>query len=150
MGIFSPTQTDPQNKNLNDFLTRLQIPSALSYMIHYDADAFVPGVKDLLYGNEKEGILPATDKMARGKLAIETLHNYKQALDDNQKAEASQIREKFVSKEFQQNYFKYFGYGYINDVNKLIPHVPLVFYSFHIMVILGSWFLLFFVLSFFF
>ena len=146
-GLFSPTRTDAENENLKEFLFKIEIPNALSYMIHYDAAAFVPGVKDLLYGNEKEGILSAKDKISRGKMAIETLHNYKKALDDGQKAEALQIHDKFVSKDFQENYFRYFGFGFITDINGLIPNVPVVFYSFHLMVILGSWFLLFFILS---
>ena len=149
MGLMSP-EKDPELNSLNKFLFRISIPNALSYMIHFDAKAFVPGVKDLLNGNEAEKILSAGEKIARGKLAIETLHNYKKALDDNQPEEAKQLREKFTSKDFQDNYFKYFGYGYISDVKQLIPHIPLVFYSFHLMVILGSWFLVFFFLSFYF
>ena len=38
----------------------------------------------------------------------------------------------------------YFGYGYIKDVNELVPNVPLTFYMFRIMVILGGYFILFF------
>ena len=146
-GMFSPTQSDPENKKLKEFLFKIEIPHALSYMIDLDVSSFVPGVKDLLNGDEKTGMLSATDKIARGKLAIETLHTYKKALDDAHTAEAMQIHDKFMSKDFQENYFRYFGYGFISDVNELIPNVPLVFYSFHLMVILGSWFLLFFILS---
>jgi cytochrome d ubiquinol oxidase subunit I len=146
-GLFSPSRRDVENENLREFLFKIEIPNALSYMIHFDVAAFVPGIKDLLYGNEKEGILSAKDKISRGKLAIETLRNYKKTLDDGQKTEALQIRDKFMSKDFQENYFRYFGYGFISDFNGLIPNVPMVFYSFHLMVILGSWFLLFFILS---
>ena len=39
----------------------------------------------------------------------------------------------------------YFGYGYIKDVNELVPNVPLNFYAFRIMVILGGYFILFFI-----
>ena len=44
----------------------------------------------------------------------------------------------------------YFGYGYLDKPEKIIPPVALTFYSFHIMVGLGSWFLVlfFFVLYF--
>jgi len=146
-GIFSPTKTDPENEKLHDFIFKIEIPNALSYMIHRDANAFVPGVKDLLNGNEAVGIISATDKISRGKMAIETLRNYKNALSEGRKDEALQLREKFMSKDFQDNYFKYFGYGFLKNANDIIPSIPLVFYSFHIMVILGSWFLLFFILS---
>lgn len=146
-GIFSPVKTDPANEKLNDFLFKIEIPYALSYLIHREADAFVPGIKDLLEGNEAEGIMSAGEKIARGKLAVETLRNYKNAINEDRKDEMQQLREKFVSKDFQDNYFKYFGYGYLKNVNDTIPGIPLVFYSFHIMVILGTWFLIFFMLS---
>ena len=146
-GILSPASTDPTNEKLPDFLFRIEIPNALSYLIHLNANAFVPGVKDLLNGNEKEGILSAADKISRGKMAIETLRNYKNAIADGHKDEAFQMRQKFMSKDFQDNYFKYFGYGFVKNSNELIPSIPLVFYSFHIMVILGSWFLIFFIFS---
>jgi cytochrome bd ubiquinol oxidase subunit I len=149
-GIFSPTATDPQFPKLNDFLFKIEIPNALSYMIHLDANAFVPGVKDLINGNEKEGILSSAEKISRGKMAIETLRNYKDALTQGRKDEALQLRDKFMAKDFQDNYFKYFGYGFVKNTNELIPKISLVFYSFHIMVILGTWFLIFFILSFYF
>jgi len=39
----------------------------------------------------------------------------------------------------------YFGYGYIKDVNDLVPNVPLTFYAFRVMVMLGGYFILFFI-----
>ena len=39
----------------------------------------------------------------------------------------------------------YFGYGYIKDVNELVPNVPLTFYMFRVMVMLGGYFILFFI-----
>jgi len=40
--------------------------------------------------------------------------------------------------------YDYFGYGYLDKAEETIPHVPLVFYSFHIMVTLGMYFILLF------
>ena len=40
--------------------------------------------------------------------------------------------------------YPYFGYGYFNSVDEAIPPVALTFYSFRVMVVLGSFFLLFF------
>ena len=148
IGILSPFKTDPENNQLNEFLFKIEIPNALSYMIYLDKNAFVPGIKDLLNGNESEGLISAAEKISRGKMAIETLRNYKNALSEGNKPIASQIREKFMSKDFKDNYFKYFGYGFVTNTNDLIPNIQLVFYSFHIMVILGTWFLIFFALSF--
>jgi cytochrome d ubiquinol oxidase subunit I len=47
-----------------------------------------------------------------------------------------------AEKELKPNY-KYFGYGYFNNVKEAIPNVPLVFYPFHIMVTVGGWLLIF-------
>ena len=43
----------------------------------------------------------------------------------------------------RENY-AYFGYGYLDTEEDLIPNVPLTFYSFHIMVLIGAYFILFF------
>ena len=45
--------------------------------------------------------------------------------------------------ELQKN-FKYFGYGYFNSPEEAIPNVPITFYAFHIMVIFGSYLVVFF------
>jgi cytochrome d ubiquinol oxidase subunit I len=55
-----------------------------------------------------------------------------------------------MDEQFKNEYFRYFGYGFIDDPGKLIPNVPLSFYSFHFMVGLGFYFLLFFILILFF
>jgi cytochrome bd ubiquinol oxidase subunit I len=46
-------------------------------------------------------------------------------------------------KKLEEN-FPYFGYGYLNDPLAVVPNVPLTFYSFHLMVILGFYFILLF------
>ena len=43
-----------------------------------------------------------------------------------------------------QENFEYFGYGFMKDHNEVVPPVALTFYAFHIMVILGGYFILFF------
>ena len=108
-------------------------------MAFRDFDAFVPGVVDLMEGNEEHGIMSAAEKITRGKLAIDALAEYKaakKAINNEKLTEAQSILE--------EN-FKYFGYGYfVDDPSRLVPNVPLTFYSFHIMVALGFWFLVFF------
>jgi cytochrome d ubiquinol oxidase subunit I len=39
--------------------------------------------------------------------------------------------------------YKYFGYGYFDKVEEAVPNVPLTFYMFHIMVIIGGYLLAF-------
>lgn len=149
-GVMSSSDTDPQNENLKDFDMVIEIPNVLSYMAFLDWNAFVPGINDLIKGNEKYGIMSAEEKIKRGKTAIAKLKEYKDAKKTGDTALAETLKTEFMSKDFQDNYFKYFGYGYITDVNQLIPSVPVSFYSFHIMVGLGMWFILFFLLSFWF
>ena len=43
--------------------------------------------------------------------------------------------------------YPYFGYGYFDSVDEAIPPVGVTFYSFRVMVILGSYFLLFLIVA---
>ena len=146
-GVFSSSETDPDNENIKDFNLKIEIPNILSYMAFLDWDAFVPGVHDLIDGNEKYGYMPASEKIERGKAAIAKLRDFKNASQENNQALADSLLTELQSVSFQNNYFKYFGYGYFNDVNDLIPNVPLTFYSFHTMVGLGFAFVLLFVFA---
>jgi cytochrome d ubiquinol oxidase subunit I len=110
-------------------------------------NAFVPGINDLIKGNEKFGVLAAADKISRGKIAIEKLKAFKEAKKSGQIVRADSLKTGIMNPEFQKNYFSYFGYGYIADVNTLVPSVALAFYSFHIMVLLGLYFIFFFLFA---
>ena len=55
--------------------------------------------------------------------------------------------QKILHKTTLDANYKYFGYGYLDKPEDTIPNVPLVFYSFHLMVILGVLFLLNFALA---
>lgn len=146
-GFMSENSSDPRNENLKDFSVKIEIPNILSYMAFLNWNAFVPGVNDLINGNPKYGVLSADEKIARGKTAIEKLTAYKQAKKAGNKAEADSLKTAIMGKEFQENYFKYFGYGYISDHKSLIPSIPLSFYSFHLMVVLGFYFIFFFLFA---
>jgi len=147
LGLFSTSETDPNNENLKDFTMKIEIPNFLSYMAFLDWNAFVPGVNDLINGNEKYGYMSAQEKIERGKIAIGKLFEFKEAKKAGNESLAGSLRAELTSDGFQQNYFKYFGYGYFEDVNDLVPNVPITFYSFHIMVGLGFMFVLLFILS---
>ncbi|NTV82732.1 MAG: cytochrome ubiquinol oxidase subunit I, partial [Bacteroidales bacterium] len=116
----------------------IRLPSMLSLLAQRDANAFVAGVNDLVYGNEEYGILSAETRMAKGRLAIQALADYKKARDEGNEGLAAQQRE-----IFDQNY-PHFGYGYLKAKEDIVPNVKLTFYSFHIMVGLGLFFILFF------
>lgn len=141
LGLFSSSETDPKNENLKDFAMKIEIPNVLSYMAFMDWNAFVPGIHDLIDGNQKQGIMSAKEKIERGKVALAKLKAFKDAKKSGDKQLAEKLKTEFLAKNFQDNYFKYFGYAYITDTNQLIPNVPLMFYSFHIMVGLGIFFM---------
>lgn len=133
-----------QNPKMTEFAFKIEIPNLLSYMAAQDPNAFIPGIHDLVHGNEEHGIISYYEKIKKGKIAITALSNYKDANEHGDEAAAS-----IELKKFRDNY-QYFGYGYYNDPHNLIPNVPLVFYSFHIMVGLGMLFLFVFILVLFF
>ena len=141
LGVFTNAKNDPDNENLKDFAFKIEIPNVLSYMAFLDWNAFVPGIEDLIKGNEAQGIPPVAEKVRRGRIAIESLKEFKEAHKAGNDSVAA------IAKENLEANFKYFGYGYFeNAPERLIPNVPLSFYSFHIMVGLGMWFVVFFML----
>ena len=96
---------------------------------------FTPGIDDLVYGNATQKITPTIDKIASGKIALNALSAYKKAKDTNDTdamAQNSQILGQNIAN---------FGYGYIKEPEHIVPPVALTFYSFHIMVMLGCYFI---------
>ncbi len=146
IGILSNGES--QEGNLKErFTFKIEFPNLLSYMTYLDPNAFIAGINDLIEGNEEYNIMPAQEKIERGRYARKMLREYKEAKDNNDEPKEQELKKLFESEDFQKNYFGYFGYGFLNDTDSLIPNVPLTFYSFHIMVILGFYFLLFFMLT---
>lgn len=139
---------DPAKERADDgreaFLMRMEMPGMLSLLAERRADAFVPGVNDLLQGGyeQKDGTpaLSAEQKMERGRKAIMAFADYREAVANHDEAEAGR------AKEVLQENMPWFGYGYIKDANELVPNVPLTFYMFRIMVMLGGYFIFFFAL----
>ena len=113
----------------------------LSYMAFLDSRAYVPGIKDLIRGNEEQGIISYYERITRGKIAINTLKSYKEALKAGDHRTAGSLKAKFRDETWLKDYFRYFGYGYFDNPRDLIPNVPLAFYTFHLMVLLSGIFL---------
>lgn len=146
IGMFARPQ-DPNDPHPREFAVKIEIPNMLSYLAFLDPDAFVPGIKDLVQGNEEYGIMSYKEKIRRGKIAIQTLSDYKSAMKHNETEKAAELRAKFEDEQWLDEYFRYFGYGHYDNPKDLIPPVPVSFYSFHIMVILGVHFMIMFLLS---
>ena len=136
------------NDNKEPFIFKIEIPKMLSLLGYRNADAFVPGINDIVEGGyaytdangEPQIALSAEQKMARGKIAIQALADYKAASNEGN----TEMME--YHKAILQENFAYFGYGYLNDPKSIIPNVPLTFYSFRVMVGLGFLFIGFFAL----
>ena len=146
-GIVSPTKSTEDSEKMKEISMKIEVPKLLSLMAFRDQNAFVPGINDLINGNEKHGVMSVAEKKERGDVAVRYLTDYKEAKKSGNKILTDQLKEQIMSDEFQTNYFKYLGYGYINNPDFLIPNIPITFYSFHIMVMLGMWFVLIFALS---
>lgn len=120
----------------------ISIPKLLSVLATHSVDGYVPGVNDIMHGgySTQDGVeLSIPEKMRRGKLAIEALKNYRLATREGREADAAAARVELAGN------FKYFGYGYFNSPEDAIPNIPLVFYSFRVMVGLGIFFLALFI-----
>ena len=151
-GLVAVGLLNPEKKTYDDgqdpFLFRIEIPKMLSLLAERKVDAFVPGIKNIIEGGYelKDGTkaLSAAEKIEKGKKAIAALATYRTAKKEGDEAAA---KEAYTT--LQEN-VPYFGYGYIKDVNQLVPNVALYFFAFRVMVILGGYFILFFILVLFF
>lgn len=143
-GILNPAKTHDNDEP--PFLFDISIPKGLSFLAEGDLNAFVPGISDIINGVKvsSEGdtlnTVPYAERIAIGKEAHKALKQY----DDAKKAGDTAAMNK-ANMALQKN-FKYFGYGYFDTPEEAIPNVPITFYAFHIMVIFGSYILLFFVI----
>ena len=135
---------DLPSERMKETSCAIRIPKMLSILGYHDANAYIPGIQDIIDGyTSEEGkvVLPMAQRMENGRKAIEALKTYKQAIKDDNKSVADSSLH-----VFNMNYAD-FGYGHLSSTDEAIPHVPLVFYSFRIMVGLGMLFVLLFVLS---
>lgn len=138
MGLLHPC-TDWSQADDSAFLTRLEIPYALSVLATGDMEGYVPGINNILEGGytQPDGTtaLSATEKMERGRAAIKALADFRAARQAGDSAGMEAARA-----ALQQD-SPYFGYGYLKSPAELVPPVPLTFYGFRVMVILGGYFI---------
>lgn len=142
-GLLNPDKKSYKD-NIYPFIVDIKMPKILSFLATRDLNGYVPGIRNIIDGGYKlkDGTtaIPAADKIAMGKTAISALAAYRAAMKAGNREDAMFCREVLKAN------IQYFGYGYIKDVNQLIPNVMLTFYAFRIMVILGGYFILFFAL----
>jgi len=137
-GILTPGKK--VNDDKDPFLFEIAIPKGLSLLANRDFNSFVPGINDLVYGNETEGILSVTEKIEKGKAAIADFSAFKTAGAAGDDAARAAALERFnVNQE-------YMGFGYLNSPEEAVPPVASTYYSFHIMVYVGTFLVLIFIL----
>ncbi len=141
-GVLSDLAEDTTTRNSKKVVLKIEIPKFLSFLAYGKFNAYVPGINDLVDGNPDRGLLPVAEKIDRGRFARESLAQLKAARDKGDSITYNQLKARFSDQQFRDNYFRYFGYGFLSDPNSVIPNVPIAFYSFHIMVALGFFFLL--------
>ncbi len=122
----------------------IKIPNMLTILATHQWTGFVPGINDILDGGytlpSGETAFSAEEKMTRGRAALASFNAYRQAV-----REGDEDRMRASGLELQKN-LPYFGYGHISDRSQLVPPLTLLFWSFRVMVGLGSLFCLVFVL----
>lgn len=153
-GILNPKKdiTGKEGEDEDPFLFQISFPKMLSLLATRESDGFVPGINDIIKGGyeftDMEGntyIEPSfQEKKEMGTAAVNALAGYQEAKDSG----SAFFME--LNRLFLEDNFKYFGYHYVENEEDLVPNVPLVFYAFHIMVMLGMFFFLIFILFIFF
>lgn len=133
------------NNSEDEYLFEIPVPYGLSILGRHDPHAFIPGIKDIIDGvdiNEKGDTVNTVsyaERIVMGKKAQEALRVY-----GNARQEGDSVAMNAALRDLKENY-RFFGYGYFKSVDEAIPPVGLTFVMFRIMVFLGSYFLLFFI-----
>ncbi|MBW2466007.1 MAG: cytochrome ubiquinol oxidase subunit I [Deltaproteobacteria bacterium] len=138
MGVLNPNKLP--GDDLDPFLIEFKVPGMLSLLANREPGSFVPGINDLVYGNPEHNIVSTSEKIEKGKIAIELLAQYKAAKKAGDENTATIALSNFAQ------YQEHLGYGYLDKPEEAVPPVGLTFYSFHIMVALGSFFPLLFLI----
>ncbi|MBD8389073.1 cytochrome ubiquinol oxidase subunit I [Dysgonomonas sp. BGC7] len=142
-GIPNPSK-ESYNDGKEEFIfPPVKFPGGLSLIAFYDTQAFVPGINDIIEGGytKPDGTtaLSFEEMRTKGRVAIQALTDYRKAKADGDEATA------ILHKGILKDNFAYFGYGYLENPEQLVPNLAkTVYWAFHIMVYLGGYFILFF------
>lgn len=124
----------------------IEIPGMLSILATHDLDGIVPGINDILEGytdNEGNVVPSVEEKMTRGKAALEDFRIYRELKDSDPEAAAA-------AKAALEENVEYFGYGYIENPEDVVPPVGIVYWTFRLMIGFGCLCLLMMLLALFF
>ena len=140
-GILNPAKTATNDED--PFLFDISIPYGLSLLATHDANAFVPGIQDIIQGvtfdanGDSVNTVSYAERMRIGRSVQQMIAQYDVArrADDNVVADSIYAA---INRDF-----RYFGYAYLDTPEEAVPNVPLTFYTFHIMVTIGGFLVVF-------
>lgn len=117
----------------------IALPGGLSLLAYNSFDAYIPGIKDIIAGGyvQPNGAkaLSFAEKKQRGEMAITALREFKEAEKAKNQAEMDKQKDILLKKDANGiANFDYFGYGFLDKAEDLIPHVGLTYWGFHIMI----------------
>ncbi len=140
-GIMNP---DKEVDNDEDpFLFDISLPYGLSLLAHHDPNAFVAGINDIIDGRSIDSNgdtvnnVSYAERIERGKAVRAMIARHNEATQAGDSALVDSLSRAINAD------FKYFGYGYLDKPEDAVPNVPLTFYTFHIMVTIGGYLVLF-------
>lgn len=142
-GIMNPAKEVGNNED--PYLFDISIPHGLAFLATHDFNAMVPGIEDIIDGKSIDAngnpvnTISYAQRITQGKAALSALASYNNAL------KAGDTIAMQDSRKVIDNNFKYLGYAYLDSPQEAVPNVPLTFYSFHFMVTIGGYLMLFFV-----
>lgn len=145
VGILNPDKQPGDDRDA--MLWGFEIPKGLSILAKHDADAFVPGIDDLIEGVELTAsgdtihTVSYAERIERGRRAQAALADYDAARKAGDEAAMALASERIKAD------YQYFGYGYLESPEEAVPPVGLTFYAFRIMVMAGGYLLLFMILA---
>ncbi len=141
-GLLNPAKTAENTERT--FITEMDLPYGLSLLATNNPHAFVPGINDIIDGfsldenGDTLNTISYAERMARGRDVQKALASYHTATSSGaDKATIDSLRQVINTD------FRYLGYGYLEKPTEAVPNVPLTFYTFHLMVLLGGYLLAF-------
>ena len=144
-GILNPSKTAENDEK--PFLFDISIPYGLSLLATHNPHAFVPGIQDIIAGKALDehgaevNTVSYAERMERGKRVQELLAQYDAAQRSADAARLDSLKSAINAD------FKYFGYAYLDKPEEAVPNVPLTFYTFHFMVTVGGYLVVFLLLA---
>jgi cytochrome d ubiquinol oxidase subunit I len=142
-GVLKKSGKKIGDKEIMEFAFRVKIPGFLSVITNGEKSTYVPGLVELVNGTDEfRKIDPVANKIQKGNVANEILRYYTRVRLLNDTSTQHQLKKiYFDNPKFVSDTLNYIGYASLIKPEDAIPNVSMTFYSFHIMVILGFFFI---------